>query len=162
MRGVRGRAPPQGCIVRSLTLHFCHRLFSRLEPVTFWLHGNDFTSYSKAPLLQFRMYDEEISDKALNFTITQLKLILPKLSDSHLSQQISNTLKFSIKGGIVRVETKKYILSFYQENHESCNQVLLNFAKLDFNALERLHRKELYDIIRRGKELKMAKALPDA
>ncbi|PHU07821.1 hypothetical protein BC332_24310 [Capsicum chinense] len=36
---------------------------------------------------QFRVHDEEILDKALNFTITQLKLILPKLSDSLLEQQ---------------------------------------------------------------------------
>ncbi|KAF3626704.1 hypothetical protein FXO38_29106 [Capsicum annuum] len=34
MRGVRGRALPQGCIVRSFTLHFCQRLFPRLEPLT--------------------------------------------------------------------------------------------------------------------------------
>ncbi|KAF3660740.1 hypothetical protein FXO38_12053, partial [Capsicum annuum] len=50
MRGVRGRAPPQGCIVRSLTLHFCQRLFPRLEPLTSWSYDNNFTSYSKAPL----------------------------------------------------------------------------------------------------------------
>ncbi|XP_047271588.1 uncharacterized protein LOC107856384 isoform X3 [Capsicum annuum] len=36
MRCVRGRAPPQGCIVRSLTLHFYQRLFPRLEPVVTW------------------------------------------------------------------------------------------------------------------------------
>ncbi|KAF3650138.1 putative embryonic protein DC-8-like isoform X1 [Capsicum annuum] len=91
---------------------------------------------------QYRVHDEEILDEALNFTITQLKLILPKLSNSHLAQQVSNALKFSIKDGVVKVETKKYI-SFYQENHESCNQVLLNFAKLDFNILQRLHKKKL-------------------
>ncbi|KAM3269009.1 hypothetical protein P3S67_030973 [Capsicum chacoense] len=43
MHGVRGRAPPQGCIVRSLTLHFCLRLFPRLEPVSSWSHDNNFT-----------------------------------------------------------------------------------------------------------------------
>ncbi|KAF3674077.1 putative polygalacturonase-like [Capsicum annuum] len=96
---------------------------------------------------QYRVHDEEILDEALNFTITQLKLILPKLSNSHLAQQVSNALKFSIKDGVVKVETKKYI-SFYQENHESCNQVLLNFAKLDFNILQRLHKKKLCDITR--------------
>ncbi|PHU07962.1 hypothetical protein BC332_24451 [Capsicum chinense] len=102
---------------------------------------------------------EEILDEALNFTITQLKLILPKLSNSHLAQQVSNALKFSIKDGVVRVETRKYI-SFYQENHESCNQVLLNFAKLDFNILQRLHKKKLCDITRWWKELEVVKALP--
>ncbi|PHT39729.1 Heat shock protein 90-1 [Capsicum baccatum] len=50
MRGVRGRAPPQGCIGCSLTLHFCQRPSPRLEPVTSWSHDSNFTRYSKAPL----------------------------------------------------------------------------------------------------------------
>ncbi|KAK4358881.1 hypothetical protein RND71_021110 [Anisodus tanguticus] len=37
-------------IVCRLTLHFCRRLFPRLEPMTFWSHGSNFTGYSKAPL----------------------------------------------------------------------------------------------------------------
>ncbi|KAH0752139.1 hypothetical protein KY285_005287 [Solanum tuberosum] len=95
---------------------------------------------------QFRVHGEEILDEALNFTTTQLKLILPKLSNSHLAQQVANALKVTIKDGIVRVETRKYI-SFYQQN-QNHNQVLLNFAKLDFNILQRLHKKELSDITR--------------
>ncbi|KAM3382980.1 terpene synthase 17 isoform X1 [Capsicum galapagoense] len=103
---------------------------------------------------QYRVHDEEILDKALNFTITQLKLILPKLSDSQLAQQVSNALKFPIKDGVVRVETRKYI-SFYHGN-----EVLLNFAKLDFNILQRLHKKELCEITRWWKELEIMKSLP--
>ncbi|XP_047252463.1 terpene synthase 17-like isoform X2 [Capsicum annuum] len=91
---------------------------------------------------QYRVHGEVILDEALNFTITQLKLILPKLSDSQLAQQVNDALKFSIKDGIVRVETRKYI-SFYHEN-----EVLLNFAKLDFNILQKLHKKELCEITR--------------
>ncbi|XP_015159852.1 valencene synthase-like [Solanum tuberosum] len=107
---------------------------------------------------QFRVHGEEILDEALNFTTTQLKLILPKLSNSHLAQQVANALKFTIKDGIVRVETRKYI-SFYQQN-QNHNQVLLNFAKLDFNILQRLHKKELSDITRWWKELEMVNANP--
>ncbi|KAM3320962.1 terpene synthase 17-like isoform X1 [Capsicum chacoense] len=103
---------------------------------------------------QYRVHGEVILDEALNFTITQLKLILPKLSDSQLAQQVNNALKFSIKDGIVRVETRKYI-SFYHEN-----EVLLNFAKLDFNILQRLHKKELCEITRWWKELEIVKSLP--
>ncbi|PHT51904.1 hypothetical protein CQW23_06366 [Capsicum baccatum] len=109
--------------------------------------------------VQYRVHGEEILDEALNFTTTQLKLFLPKLNNSQLAQQVSNALKFPIKDGMVRVETRKYI-SFYQENHESCNQVLLNFAKLDFSILQRLHKKELCDITRWSKELEMVNALP--
>ncbi|KAF3627344.1 putative polygalacturonase-like [Capsicum annuum] len=109
---------------------------------------------------QFRIHGEEILDKALNFTYSQLKLTLPKLSNSFLGKQVSNALKFPIKDGVVRVETRKYI-SIYEED-ESHNDVLLKFAKLDFNLLQRLHKKELCDITRWWKELEMVKALPYA
>ncbi|WMV59896.1 hypothetical protein MTR67_053281 [Solanum verrucosum] len=107
---------------------------------------------------QFRVHEEQILDEALNFTITQLKLILPKLINSQLAQQITNALKFPIKDGIVRVETRKYI-SFYQQN-QNHNQVLLNFAKLDFNILQTLHKKELFDITRWWKELEIVNTSP--
>ncbi|MCD7463035.1 hypothetical protein HAX54_049836 [Datura stramonium] len=108
---------------------------------------------------QFRVHGEQILDEAANFTTTQLKLILPKLSNS-LAQQVSSALKFPIRDGIVRVETRKYI-SIYKED-ESCNEVLLKFAKLDFNILQRLHKKELCDITRWWKELEIMKELPYA
>ncbi|XP_055823916.1 sesquiterpene synthase 15b-like isoform X2 [Solanum dulcamara] len=108
---------------------------------------------------QFRVHDEEILDKAVNFTTTHLKLILPNLSDS-LAMQVSNALKFPINNTIVRVGTRKYI-SFYQED-ESHNEMLLNFAKLDFNILQRLHKRELCDITRWWKESEIAQALPFA
>ncbi|XP_049412978.1 terpene synthase 16 [Solanum stenotomum] len=107
---------------------------------------------------QFRVHGEEILDEALNFTNTQLKLILPKLSNFPLAQQVANALKFPIRDGVVRVEARKYI-SFYQQN-QNHNQVLLNFAKLDFNILQRLHKKELSDISRWWKELKIVKTFP--
>ncbi|KAF3634763.1 hypothetical protein FXO38_24974 [Capsicum annuum] len=47
MHGIRGRASPQRCIVHSLTLHFCQRLFPRLESVTRRSCGSNFTSEDK-------------------------------------------------------------------------------------------------------------------
>ncbi|XP_006363765.1 (-)-germacrene D synthase-like [Solanum tuberosum] len=108
---------------------------------------------------QFRVHDEEILDEAINFTTTHLKLILPNLSDP-LATQVSNALKFPINNIIVRVGTRKYI-SFYKED-ESHSEMLLNFAKLDFNILQRLHKKELCDITRWWKESEIAQALPFA
>ncbi|KAG5569797.1 hypothetical protein H5410_059563 [Solanum commersonii] len=87
-----------------------------------------------------------------------IETILPKLSNSQLAQQITNALKFPIKDGIVRVETRKYI-SFYQQN-QNHNQVLLNFAKLDFNMLQTLHKKELSHITRWWKELEIVNTSP--
>lgn len=93
----------------------------------------------------FRVHDEEILDEAVNFTTTHLKLLLPNLSNS-LATQVRDALKFPINNVIVRVGMRKYI-SFYQED-ELHNEVLLNFAKLDFNILQILHKKELCDITR--------------
>ncbi|XP_059294705.1 terpene synthase 17-like [Lycium ferocissimum] len=108
---------------------------------------------------QFRVHGEQILDDALSFTTTQLKPLLPKLSNS-LAKQVSSALKFSIRDGIVRVGTQKYI-SFYK-NDESRNEVLLNFAILDYNILQRLHKKELCDITRWWKELEIVKVVPYA
>ncbi|XP_060191001.1 sesquiterpene synthase 15b-like isoform X2 [Lycium barbarum] len=74
--------------------------------------------------------------------------------------KVSNALKYPINKTIVRVATRKYI-SFYQED-KSCDEILLNFAKLDFNILQKMHKRELCDITRWWKELDLAKALPFA
>uniref|UniRef100_M1B7I5 Sesquiterpene synthase n=2 Tax=Solanum tuberosum TaxID=4113 RepID=M1B7I5_SOLTU len=108
---------------------------------------------------QFKVHDEEILDEAINFTTTHLKLLLPKLSNS-LSMQVSYALKYPINKTIARVATRKYI-AFYQED-KSCDQVLLNFAKLDFNTLQKMHKRELCDITRWWKELDLANELPFA
>ncbi|XP_049346022.1 sesquiterpene synthase 15b-like [Solanum verrucosum] len=108
---------------------------------------------------QFRVHDEEILDEAINFTTTHLKLLLPKLSNS-LSMQVSYALKYPINKTIARVATRKYI-SFYQED-KSCDQVILTFAKLDFNTLQKMHKRELCDITRWWKELDVANELPFA
>ncbi|KAM3282624.1 sesquiterpene synthase 15b [Capsicum chacoense] len=105
----------------------------------------------------FRVHDEKILDEAVNFTTTHLKIMLPKLSNS-LSMQINNALKYPINKAVARIATRKYI-SFYQKD-KSSDQVLLNFATLDFNILQKMHKRELCDITRWWKELNLAKALP--
>uniref|UniRef100_M1C9J8 Sesquiterpene synthase n=1 Tax=Solanum tuberosum TaxID=4113 RepID=M1C9J8_SOLTU len=74
--------------------------------------------------------------------------------------QVSYALKYPINKIIARVATRKHT-SFYQED-KSCDQVLLNFAKLDFNTLQRMHKRELCDITRWWKELNLANELPFA
>ncbi|KAM3221878.1 hypothetical protein P3L10_021148 [Capsicum annuum] len=108
---------------------------------------------------QFRVEGEEILDKAVDFTTVQLKQILPNLCDS-LAIQVSNALKFPINNNMVRVGTRKYI-SLYQKD-ELHNELLLSFAKLDFNILQRLHKRELSDITRWWKESEIKQALPFA
>ena len=49
--GSRGRVGRLRSIVRSLTLHFCKRLFPRLEPMTSWSQGSNPYHCAKAPPL---------------------------------------------------------------------------------------------------------------
>ena len=63
-----------------------------------------------------------------------------------LAKQVIHALKRPIRKGLARVEARYYI-SIYQEEG-SCNKSLLKLAKLDFNMLQSLHRKELIEINR--------------
>lgn len=62
IRGVRKKIGPQMFIVCSLILHSCKKLFSRLEPVTFWSHDSNFTNYAKASFMSY------ITNSLINFT----------------------------------------------------------------------------------------------
>nr|XP_009804488.1 PREDICTED: probable terpene synthase 2 [Nicotiana sylvestris] len=118
----------------------------------FWKFTNNKGNYKKALVsdvqgllslyeaTQFRVHSEEILGEAVNFTTTHLKLLLPTLSNS-LAMKISNALKYPINYTMVIVATRKYI-SFYQED-KARDDVLLNFAKLDYNILQKMHKSDL-------------------
>ncbi|KAK4398457.1 Bicyclogermacrene synthase [Sesamum angolense] len=108
---------------------------------------------------QFRIASEEILEKALEFSSSNLEALLPNMSSS-LSRQVKEALKIPILKSCNRVEAKKFI-SIYQED-ESHSEILLNFAKLDFNFVQKMHQKELSDITRWWKDLDFANRLPFA
>lgn len=54
LRKVRGRAQQERSIVRTLTLDFYKRLFSKLEFMTSGSHDNNFTIYPKAQLQDYK------------------------------------------------------------------------------------------------------------
>ncbi|MFQ6641750.1 hypothetical protein Gotur_014287 [Gossypium turneri] len=87
-----------------------------------------------------RVHGEDILDEAISFSANHLSLAVASL-DYPLSEQVSHALKQSIQRGLPRVEARHY-LSVYQDI-ESHNKALLEFAKIDFNMLQLLHRKEL-------------------
>ncbi|KAL0658786.1 hypothetical protein Bca4012_079371 [Brassica carinata] len=62
------------------------------------------------------------------------------------SVRIKNALKHPYHKGISRIETRKYIS--YYEAEEKRDAVLLEFAKIDFNMLQMLHRTELACVTR--------------
>ncbi|XP_021298787.1 (+)-delta-cadinene synthase isozyme XC14-like [Herrania umbratica] len=89
------------------------------------------------------VHGEDILDEAISFTTTNLAFAASTL-DYPLSEQVAHTLKQSIHKGLPRVEARRYI-SLCQDK-DSHNKALLEFAKIDFNLLQLLHRKELREI----------------
>ncbi|XVF77152.1 hypothetical protein PTKIN_Ptkin14bG0018000 [Pterospermum kingtungense] len=106
-----------------------------------------------------RVHGEDILDEAIAFTTSHLTLAAATL-DYPLSEQVNHALKQSIRRGLPRVEARRYI-SIYQDL-ESPNKALLEFAKIDFNFLQHLHREELSEISRWWKDLDFKRKLPFA
>ena len=92
-----------------------------------------------------RVHGEDILDEALSFTTTNLGRVASHLRPP-LSEEVSHALNQPIRKGLPRLEARHY-MSIYPQHH-SHNQLLLTFAKLDFNLLQQLHKKELSDIAR--------------
>ncbi|MED6120574.1 hypothetical protein PIB30_022091 [Stylosanthes scabra] len=107
-----------------------------------------------------RIRGEDILDEAYEFTSTKLKSIVTKLSHSLLEEQVKYSLSQSYHQGLPRLEARRFI-SIY-EQHPNHNQTLLTLAKLDFNFLQNLHRKEVGNICKWWKELDFAAKLPYA
>ncbi|KAG5546310.1 hypothetical protein RHGRI_018473 [Rhododendron griersonianum] len=103
---------------------------------------------------------EDILDEAMEFTATRLNSALPNLSNNPIAEQVVHALYQPIHKGLTRLESRHYI-SFYEKD-DSHNKVLLDFAKLDFNLVQKLHQRELSEITRWWKDLDVARKLPFA
>lgn len=89
-----------------------------------------------------RVAGEQILDDALDFTKIQLHMIATNPScDSSLRTHIQQELKRPLRKKLPRLEAVRYIPIYHEE--ASHNEVLLKLAKLDFNILQSLHKKEL-------------------
>ncbi|KAH7861279.1 hypothetical protein Vadar_024120 [Vaccinium darrowii] len=95
-----------------------------------------------------RVHGEDILDEALEFTTTQLNSALPNLSNNPIAAQVVHALNENqpIHTGLTRLESRHFI-SLYEKD-DSHNKVLLDFAKLDFNLLQKSHQRELSEITR--------------
>ncbi|KAL1299329.1 hypothetical protein AAHE18_18G101600 [Arachis hypogaea] len=110
---------------------------------------------------QLSTHGEDSLDEAHDFAYTNLKYMITnnKLS-TYLAKQIDQSLTLPIHKGVPRIETRRY-MSFYEED-PSHDKVLLTFAKLDFNVLQKMHQKELGNITRWWKESDFATKVPYA
>ncbi|CAI9756927.1 unnamed protein product [Fraxinus pennsylvanica] len=106
---------------------------------------------------QFGVHGEEILEEALRFSATHLGSSIHQASNS-LYSQVSDALDMPIHKTLTRLGVKKF-LSIYQKSGE---EMLLNFARLDFNIVQKIHQKELSDITRWWKALEFGKKLPFA
>lgn len=90
-----------------------------------------------------RVKGEVVLEDALAFTRTHLKKIANDLIQTNpvMSTHIRDALKLPLQHRVPRLEAVSYI-SFYQQQ-ETHNESLLELAKLGFNLLQSLHRKEL-------------------
>nr|AGV28055.1 sesquiterpene synthase [Azadirachta indica var. indica] len=92
-----------------------------------------------------KVHGENILDEAFAFVTKYFKLTTTQFN-SPLVAQIKHALKRPIHKSLQRLEAR-YYMSIYQEDPPH-DKVLLTFAKLDFNKLQKLHQKELSGITR--------------
>ena len=99
--------------------------------------------------------EEDILDEAIAFTTSHLELMVTDdqvishdhhdhQDHHHLVEEINHAMNRPIRKGLPRLEARYYINIY--SGDESHNQILLNFAKLDFNMLQVQHQKELSNI----------------
>ena len=92
-----------------------------------------------------RVQEEDILDEALAFTTAHLESLVEDL-DYPLAAQATQALYRPIRKGLERLEARPHI-SIYQDE-ASHSKGLLELAKLDFNLLQSLYKKELSYITR--------------
>ncbi|KAL6558025.1 hypothetical protein OROMI_018375 [Orobanche minor] len=106
-----------------------------------------------------RTHGETILDDALAFTTSTLKSMAPSLG-SPLNKKIEHALVQPLHLGIPRVEARSFISLYEEEDHK--DEILIRFAKLDYNLLQMMHKEELHQVSMWWKELGLITKLPYA
>ncbi|KAJ9145893.1 hypothetical protein P3X46_028221 [Hevea brasiliensis] len=101
---------------------------------------------------------EDILDEALEFTKTHL--IMATQFGSPLADQVSHALRWPIRRGLPRKESRDYF-SIYQQD-EADIKPLLKLAKLDYNIVQMLHQKDMNMITKWWIDLDFTTKLPFA
>lgn len=108
-----------------------------------------------------RVHGEKLLEEALVFTTTHLESATTLAGvSSLLKAQVTEALERPLLKTLERLGARRY-MSIYQDE-ASHNEDLLKLAKLDFNVVQCLHKKELSEILRWYKELDFARRLPFA
>ncbi|KAK0581476.1 hypothetical protein LWI29_014151 [Acer saccharum] len=113
------------------------------------------------------MHGEDILDEAIEFTTTHLQSYSSVVTNDHdhlrnpQEEQVIHALRRPLHKRVPRIEARRYI-SIYQDHELSHNQALLKLAKIDFNLLQSLHKKEISQLCRWAKDLDFTGKLPFA
>nr|QYL01198.1 terpene synthase 8 [Stevia rebaudiana] len=108
-----------------------------------------------------RVEGEDVLDEAQEFTKYHLGNIIENHicnNDESLETQIYQALQLPLQKRLPRLEALRYMPIYQQQ--DSYNDDLLTLAKLDFNLLQELHRKELSQISKWWKNLDVSNKLP--
>nr|AGW18155.1 terpene synthase 2 [Copaifera officinalis] len=100
---------------------------------------------------------EEILDQMLEFTMSYLKSRLKGMTP-YLQERANRALHCPIHKGMLRIETRYYIPIYSKK--DSRNDLLLEFAILDFNILQQQYQKELSYITKWYKKLDFVSKVP--
>ncbi|XP_076943976.1 (E)-beta-farnesene synthase-like [Bidens hawaiensis] len=106
-----------------------------------------------------RVEGEQVLDEALEFTKTHLDIIEKDPSCDSLSKtEIHQALKQPLWKTLPRLEAVRYIPIYQQKTTHS--EVLLKLAKLNFNILQSMQKKELSQLCKWWKDLDLQNKLP--
>jgi (-)-germacrene D synthase len=111
-----------------------------------------------------RMHGEDILEDALLFTTAHLESYATRHVSSSLAEQITQALERPLRKSPQRLCARSYI-SIFQDDPKALHHegvALLKLAKLDFNLVQSLHKKELSEISRWWKVLDFERELPFA
>ncbi|KAL0549951.1 hypothetical protein IC582_014446 [Cucumis melo] len=91
---------------------------------------------------QLRMRGEEALDEAFRFATAQLEAIVQDpTTDPTVVGEVCQALKWPMYKNLPRLQARHYI-GLYSEKPWR-NESLINFAKMDFSKLQKLHQKEI-------------------
>ncbi|KAL5101430.1 hypothetical protein RYX36_005757 [Vicia faba] len=105
------------------------------------------------------IHGEDILEEALAFTTTHLESIANQSSHSHATQ-VKHSLRQAIHKNIPRLEARRFISIYEQDPFHIENLLLL--AKLNFNMLQSLHKKEFGILCKWWNDLDVHNKLPYA
>ncbi|KAL6143836.1 hypothetical protein ACLB2K_054531 [Fragaria x ananassa] len=103
---------------------------------------------------------ETLLDEALAFTSMHLKNLSCRLLDTHgrnVLEQVSHALEMPLHHRMQRLEARWYIEVY--NKRQDANQMLLEFAKLDYNVVQQTYQSDLKDLSRWWKDMGLAKKL---